>query len=201
MPISSKTAAKGCQLKVYKSFCLSFFFDCKRLRVTWNILIKSLPKCRSKRSLKRSRFLRSRSLILRSAIATRSFGKMAIADRDPIAKKWSGIAIGDLLIGDHSCSDSDQQKHESSCLLRDCLSCISPEALELQNSYFHLFASSSEELSDEKRIFQIRSKYQVIFAKTLFFQKKSKLLEKIGHFEKFKNFFSWSKGLGIKLTY
>ena len=39
--------------------------------------------------------------------------------------------------------------------------------------------------------FQIRSQNQLIFSKTLFCQKKNKLLEKIRHFEKFKNFFSW----------
>ena len=54
-----------------------------------------------------------------------------------------------------NCSYSEQQKHESSCLLSDCLLCISPELLEVQKSYLHLFASSSEELSDEIRIFQI----------------------------------------------
>ena len=37
--------------------------------------------------------------------------------------------------------------------------------------------------------FQIRSQNQVIFAKTLFWRKKSKVLEKICHFEKFKTFF------------
>ena len=49
---------------------------------------------------------------------------------------------------------SDLQKHESSCLLSYCFSCISPEPFELQKSYLRLFASLSEELSDEKRIFQ-----------------------------------------------
>ena len=63
---------------------------------------------------------------------------------------------------------SDSQKHESSCLLGDCFSCISPEPLELQKSYLRLFASLSKELSDEKRIFQIRLQNQLIFAKTLF---------------------------------
>ena len=48
-------------------------------------------------------------------------------------------------------------------------------------------------ISDEMGIFKIRSKNQLIFVKTLFWQKKSKLLEKICHFEKFKNFFSWIK--------
>ena len=33
---------------------------------------------------------------------------------------------------------SDQQKHESSCLLSESVSCISPEPLELQTSYLHL---------------------------------------------------------------
>ena len=50
---------------------------------------------------------------------------------------------------------SDSQKHESSCLLSDCILCISPEPLELQKSYLRLLASLSEELSDEKRIFQM----------------------------------------------
>ena len=63
---------------------------------------------------------------------------------------------------------SDSQKHESSCLLSDCFSCISPEPLELKKSYLHLFASLFKELSDEKRIFQIRLQNQLIFAKTLF---------------------------------
>ena len=48
---------------------------------------------------------------------------------------------------------SDLQKHESSCLLSGCFSCISPEPLELQKIFLRLFASLSEGLSDEKRIF------------------------------------------------
>ena len=44
---------------------------------------------------------------------------------------------------------SDSQKHESSCLLSDS----SPEPLELKKSYLHVFASLSEELSDEKIFF------------------------------------------------
>ena len=63
---------------------------------------------------------------------------------------------------------SDSQIHESSCLLSDCFSCISPEPLELKKSYFHLFASLSKELSDEKEFFQIWLQNQLIFAKTLF---------------------------------
>ena len=63
---------------------------------------------------------------------------------------------------------SDLQKHESSSLLSDCFSCISPEPHELKKSYLHLFASLFEELSDEKNNFQIRLQNQLIFAKTLF---------------------------------
>ena len=47
----------------------------------------------------------------------------------------------------------------------------------------------SEEFSGEIRIFQTRSQNQLIFAKTPFYQKKSKLLRIIRHFEKLKNFF------------
>ena len=60
-------------------------------------------------------------------------------------------------------------KNESSCLLSDCFSCISLEPLELQKCYLHLFASLSEELSD---FFQIWLQNLLIFAKTLFWQKK-----------------------------
>ena len=48
---------------------------------------------------------------------------------------------------------SDSQKHESSCLLSDRYSCISPEPVELQKSFISLFAYLSEELSDKKIIF------------------------------------------------
>ena len=44
--------------------------------------------------------------------------------------------------------------------------------LSYKKSFWHLFESLSEELSDEKRIFQIRSQNQLILAKTLFCQKK-----------------------------
>ena len=47
----------------------------------------------------------------------------------------------------------DSQKHESSCLLNDRFLCISSEPLELRRKFLRLFASLSEELSDEKRIF------------------------------------------------
>ena len=59
----------------------------------------------------------------------------------------------------------------------------------------------SEEISDEKRIFQTRSQKSADIFKNAVFPEKSKLLEKIRHFEKFKNFFSWIEGLGIELTY
>ena len=59
-----------------------------------------------------------------------------------------------------------------------------------KNIYIYLH-SCLRSFQIKKRIFQTRSQNQLIFAKTLFFQKKSKLLEKIRHFEKFKNFFSW----------
>ena len=68
---------------------------------------------------------------------------------------------------------SDSQKHKSSCLLSDCFSCISPEPLELKKRYLHLFASLSKDLSDERRIFQFRtkklrfSKYQLILCPAL----------------------------------
>ena len=44
------------------------------------------------------------------------------------------------------------------------IDCISPEPLELQKSYFRLLASLPEELSDEKRIFQIRPQDHLILA-------------------------------------
>ena len=65
------------------------------------------------------------------------------------------------------------------------------EPLELQKSYLHLFAFFCRELSDEKRIIQIWLQNQLIFAKNDVLSEKSKLLEKIRHFEKIKNFFSW----------
>ena len=86
---------------------------------------------------------------------------------------------------------SDWQKHESSCLLSDRLWCISPEPFQLQKIFFPLLASLFKELSDRKRIFQIGAQIHLILRKTLIFQRKSQLLKKINHFEKFKNFFSW----------
>ena len=70
------------------------------------------------------------------------------------------------------------------CFLR-----ISPELLELQKSYFHLFASLSKELSDEKRIFPNSVTKSADICKKAVLTEKSRLLEKIRHFEKFKNFF------------
>ena len=48
---------------------------------------------------------------------------------------------------------------ESSCLLSDCFSCISPEPLELKKSCLHLFAFLSEELSDD--IFFFKSSHKI----------------------------------------
>ena len=45
---------------------------------------------------------------------------------------------------------------------------FSPEPLELQKVFCHLFASLSKELSDEKNNFEVRSQNQLIFAKTVF---------------------------------
>ena len=86
---------------------------------------------------------------------------------------------------------SDLQKHESSCLLSDRFWCTSPEPSELQKIFLSLLASLFEELSDRKGIFRIRAQIHLILWKTLIFQRKSQLLKKIRHFEKFKNFFSW----------
>ena len=76
-------------------------------------------------------------------------------------------------------------------LLSDRFWCISPEPFELQKIVFTLLASLFEELSDRKEIFQIGAPIHLILRKTLIFQRKSQLLKKIRHFEKFKNFFSW----------
>ena len=90
---------------------------------------------------------------------------------------------------------SEQQKHESRCLLSESVSCISPEPLELQKSYLHIFASSFRELSDEIRIFSNPVTKSADICQSTVLTEKSKLLEKIRHFEKFKNFFSWMKCL------
>ena len=45
------------------------------------------------------------------------------------------------------------KKNTLSCFLYSCFSRISPEPLELQKSYLHLFASLSNELSDLKKAF------------------------------------------------
>ena len=64
---------------------------------------------------------------------------------------------------------------------------ISLEPLELQKIDIHLFLSLSEELSAEKGIFQITKSADI--CKKLCFARNSKVLEKIRHFEKFKNIF------------
>ena len=86
---------------------------------------------------------------------------------------------------------SDSQKHESSCLLTDRFWCISQEIFELQKIFFPLLASLFEELSDKKEMLQIGAQIHLILRKKMIFQRKSQLLKKIRHFEKFKNFFSW----------
>ena len=86
---------------------------------------------------------------------------------------------------------SDSQKHESSCLLSDRFWCICPDPFVLQKIFLTLLASLFEEFSDRKEIFQIGAQIHLILRKTLTFQRKSQLLKKIRHFEKFKNFFSW----------
>ena len=64
------------------------------------------------------------------------------------------------------------KKNTSSCIWNLCFSHISPESLELQKSYMHLFTSLTEKLSDGTRIVQIWSQNQLVFAKTLICQKK-----------------------------
>ena len=59
--------------------------------------------------------------------------------------------------------------------------------------YIYLFASLSEGLSDEKIIFWIRWQNQLIFSKTLFFQKKVSYWKKSAILKKSKNLFQWSK--------
>ena len=63
-----------------------------------------------------------------------------------------------------------------------CFSRLYPEPLELQKSYLRLFASLSEELSDEKKISNPVTKSADIF-KNAVFPEKSKLLEIIRHFD------------------
>ena len=86
-----------------------------------------------------------------------------------------------------------------SFLLSKSGSCISPEQLELQKSYLHLFASSFKELSDEIRIFQIRWQNQTIFAKTLFWQKKISYWKKSAILSNSKTFFHGSNAYELNL--
>ena len=58
---------------------------------------------------------------------------------------------------------------------------ISPEALELLKSDFHIFASLSEELSDEKICFSNLVTISADICKNAVLPEKSKLLEKIHH--------------------
>ena len=75
---------------------------------------------------------------------------------------------------------SDLQKHESSCLLSDCFPCISPEPLE-QKKVIYIY------LHPCLKSFQMKKDFSNPVTKSA----ESKLLEKIHHFEKIKNFFSW----------
>ena len=81
------------------------------------------------------------------------------------------------------------KKNTSSWFWNLCFSRISPEPLELQQNYLNLFASLSKELSDEATIFQFGYKISWYLQKRCF-ARKNMLLEKIGHFKKFKSFFS-----------
>ena len=74
-----------------------------------------------------------------------------------------------------------------------CFSRIYPEPPELQKSYFHLFASLFEDLSDERKKFQIQSQNQLIFAKTMFCQKKVSYWKKSAILKNSKTFFHGSK--------
>ena len=84
-------------------------------------------------------------------------------------------------------------KNTSSCFWNLFFSRIFPEQFELQKSYSHLFASSSEKLSDEKIIFQIQLQNQLIFAKSLFSQKKVSYWKKSAILKNSKTFFHGSK--------
>ena len=63
---------------------------------------------------------------------------------------------------------------------------ISPEPLELQKSYLHLFISLPEEHSEKK--FSIPVTKPADICKNAVLPEKSKLLKKICNFERFKNF-------------
>ena len=57
--------------------------------------------------------------------------------------------------------------------------------------YLHLFSSQFEELSDKQKNFSNLVTKSADICKNAVLPEKSKLLEKIRYFEKFKNFFSW----------
>ena len=86
-------------------------------------------------------------------------------------------------------SYSDSQKHESSCLLSDCFSCISLEPLELKK-IFYIYLHPCQNSFQKKKISNPVTKSAEI-CKNAVLTEKSKLLENIHHFEKFKNIFSW----------
>ena len=62
-----------------------------------------------------------------------------------------------------------------------------------KKNYLHILASLSKERSDEKIIFQIRLQIQLIFAKTLFWQKKVSYWKKSAILKTSKTFFHGSK--------
>ena len=63
--------------------------------------------------------------------------------------------------------------------------------LSYKKSCVQLFASFTKELSDEIRIFQIRSQNQLIFSKTMFCQKKVSYLKKSTILKNSQTIFSW----------
>ena len=65
--------------------------------------------------------------------------------------------------------------------------------LRYKKRFFLLFASLSKKLSNEKRIFEVRSQNQLILSKTLFFQKKVSCWKKSAILKNSKTFFHGSK--------
>ena len=96
-------------------------------------------------------------------------------------------------------STVDNKKTHPPCFSTFRFSCISPEPLELQKSYLHLFASFSKELSDVKIFFPIWSQHQLIFAKTLFYQKKVSCWKKSAIMKK--TFWIFQNGGFFPITY
>ena len=78
-------------------------------------------------------------------------------------------------------SYSDSQKHESSCLLSDCFSCISLEPLELKKIFYIYLHPCLKSWSQN----------QLMLAKTLFCQKKVSYWKKSAILKNSKTLFSW----------